>query len=115
MVSLAQVQRGLGTYIDNEFVGKLTDWRKWVIGAGAAMALQEFPAIVGKYRNYEVVRMLGIIDANDNIDAEKLYKYFKAQAQKGSVSFNMPALGAVTLNEGDIDKLYNCIMQGGQI
>lgn len=113
MVSLAQVQKGLATYIDTEFVGKLTDWRKWVIGAGAAMALQDLPATVGQYKNNEVVKMLGIIDSDNNIDVDKLYNQFKIQAQKGAITFNIPMLGAVTLNEADVDKLYRFIVQGG--
>lgn len=113
MIPLPQVQRGLAAYIDSEFVNKLTDWRKWVVGAGAAMALQDFPAIVGHYKNNEVVKMLGIIDSNDNVDVDKLYNQFKAQAQKGAITFNLPMLGAVTLNEADVDKLYRFIVQGG--
>lgn len=113
MVPLTQVQAGIARYIDTEFVNKISGWQKWVVGAGAALYLQDFTAIVSKVKEKDYVKVLNIIDSNDHVDVDRLYKLFKAQAQKGPVTFNAPILGAVTLNEGDVDRLYSCIMQGG--
>ena len=112
MVSMAQVQNGVAKYIDAEIVGKLTDWRKWVIGAGAALMIQDLPATLSRYKENEIVKMLGVIDSDNNVDIDKLYKQFQAQAQKGAITFTAPVLGAVTLNASDVDKLYHFVVNG---
>ena len=53
--------------------------------------------------------MLGIINEENKIDIEKIYKEFKNQAKKGSISFEVPLVGTLTLNEQDVDKIYDFI------
>lgn len=112
MVSVAQVQNGIGRYISEEFVGKLTGARKWIVDAGAAMILSNGAAAFEKLKGSTFVQMMGVIDENNNVDIEKAYRHFKAAAAKGPVTFDMPLLGAVTLNEGDVDKIYRLIVGG---
>lgn len=112
MVPMSQVQNGIAKYLDTEIVGKLNDWRKWVVGAAAALILQDFNKIVEQYKGNDFVKMLGVIDEGNNVDVQKLYQMFKAQAQKSPATFNAPLLGTVTLNESDVDKLYHYIING---
>lgn len=110
MVSLAKVQSGAAAYIDEEFCRKLDGWRKWVFGAAASMMLSDVGSIVSKLRDNEIVKMMGVFDDHGDVDVERLYQHFKAEAQKGSISFSAPILGVVTMNESDVDKLYSYIM-----
>jgi len=82
-----------------------------VFGAGAAMYLENFSGVVDNLRQQEFIKTLKIMDDSGNVDAERLYMFFKAQAQKGPITFDIPMIGAVTLKESDVDKLYTCIMQ----
>lgn len=109
MVTLAQVQAGLNRYIAQEFLSKMTGWQKWVFGASAAMLGNNITGIFNQLKGNNLVKMMGIIDDNDNIDLDKLYAAFKEQARQSSVTFDLPVIGATTLNEGDIDKLYSFI------
>ena len=109
MVTLAQVQAGLNKYIAQEFLNKMTGWQKWVFGASAAMLNSNISGVFNQLKGNNLVRLMGVIDANDNIDLEKLYAAFKEQARQGAVTFDLPVVGATTLNEGDIDKLYSFI------
>lgn len=111
MVSMDKVKRGLARYLDEEFTSKMTGWQKWVFGAGAGMYIENFGSAAERLRSNELVKGLGIIDEAGNVDVEKLHKYFRAEAQKGAITFTLPVVGAVTLNDADVEKLYNCIMQ----
>lgn len=110
MVSLSKVQSGAAAYIDDEFSRKLDGWRKWVFGAASAMMLSDVDAIAAKLKGNEIVKLLGVFDESGDVDVERLYRYFKAEAQKGPISFSAPILGVVTMNESDVDKLYSYIM-----
>jgi len=111
MVSLNKIKAGTARYLDEEFTAKLTGWQKWVFGAGAAMYLENLTGIMERVRGIEAVRVLNLVDDAGNVDIERMYLHLKAQSQKGSVTFDIPMIGTVTLKEADVDRLYTCIMQ----
>ena len=111
MVSIDRIKRGVARYFDDEFTNKMSGWQKWVFGAGAAMYLENLGATVDRLRKNELVKGLGIMDEMGNVDLDKLRRYFLAEAQKGPITFNVPMLGAVTINDGDIEKLYRYIQE----
>ena len=76
MVNLAQVQMGIEKYIENEIIAKIVDWRKWVIGAGASMALSRSTDIFNQIKDHPVIKAMHIIDDNDLIDIDKLHTEF---------------------------------------
>jgi hypothetical protein len=57
--------------------------------------------------------MLEVIDENDMIDIDTLYREFLKQAQKGPATFDVPMVGALTLNTADVEKIYRYIIEGG--
>ena len=109
MYDLRQIIKGLSMFVDNDILPKVSGWQKWVIGAGMGVALDKSVNIFEELKNNEMVKMLGIIDRNDNVDVDTLYKEIKKQAQKSSVTFNIPMLGILTLNDKDVDKIYEYI------
>ncbi len=111
MVTVEQVQRGCARYLEGEFLAKISGWKRWAFGAGAAMVLDGLPDIVNQYRENAIVSSLGILTP-DGIDLDRVYPYLRAQAEKGDVTFDLPIVGAVTLNAGDVEKLYRCIQEG---
>ena len=110
MVNLAQVQRGVERYVSTEFLSKLSGVQKWVVDAAVAMYLTNAGPIFDGLKKNPLVSALGIINEQDHIDIDKLYKHFKAAATKGPATMSVPILGAVTLSESDVDKLYNFIV-----
>lgn len=106
-VNVSQLQAGFTKYLDAEFIQKLTGVQKWVFGATAAMMLGNFGSIYNKLKTNPMVIMLDVIDENEHIDIDKLYRYFKAEAQKTPASIQVPGIGMVTLTEQDVDRLYN--------
>ena len=106
-VSVSQMQAGLTKYLDAEFMQKLTGVQRWVFGATAAMMLANFGTVFNKLKASPMVGMMDVIDEDDRIDIDKLYRYFKAEAQNAPASIQVPGIGMVTLTEYDIDRLYN--------
>ena len=113
MVNLNQVQNGVARYIDSELLPHIDGWQKWVFGALASTTLAKTTNIFNTLKQNEFVKMLEVIDENDNIDIDTLYREFYKQAQKGAVTFSIPMIGALTLNPADVEKIYRYIMEGG--
>ena len=106
MATLAQVKAGAAAYIEQEIISKIGGWQKWVAGAAVSMALNRADGIFDTLKDNPAIKLLGIIDDSGNIDIEALYAEFKRQAQRGPISFDVPMIGKLTLNESDVDKIY---------
>ena len=109
MYEYSKVLNGITKYIDTEIVDKIEGWQKWVIGSCIGIALSNSTNLFNQLKDNEIVKMLGIINEENKIDIEKIYKEFKNQAKKGSISFEVPLVGTLTLNEQDVDKIYDFI------
>ena len=112
MVNLNQVQQGLSRYIDNELTSKMTGAQKWIFGAGAELYLGNISSIYNKLKVHPMVDALGIIDENDQIDIDRLYSALLHQADKGSMTMDIPVIGAFTFNRSDVERMYQYIIGG---
>lgn len=112
MYNLGQVVRGISEYLDNEIVYKISGWQRWVVGAGLGVSLNRSTEIFNELKKNEIVKTLGLIDNDDKIDVDTIYKELVKQAKKGAITFNLPMIGSITLNEKDVNKLYDYIRQG---
>lgn len=112
MVTLAQATAGIERYLDTEILAKIPGWQKWVLGAAASRMLSRSGEIFNTLKSNPVVSAMGVIDENDQIDIDAVYREFAAQAQRGAVTFDVPFVGALTLTTTDVDKLYGYITGG---
>jgi uncharacterized protein YfbU (UPF0304 family) len=111
MYDYVKVINGITKYVDVEIVEKINGWQKWVVGSGLGIALSNSTNIFNKLKENEIIKMLDIIDKEDKIDVDKIYKEMKKQAQKSAITFDVPMLGTLTLNEKDVDKIYEFIRE----
>lgn len=109
MYDYNKVINGIAKYIDTEIVDKIIGWKKWVVGSGLGLALSNSTNVFNQLKNNEFVKMLNIIDKDNKIDVDKIYKELKKQAKKSSITFELPMVGSITLNDQDIEKLYELI------
>ena len=109
-VNVSQVQNGLTKYLDAEFMQKLNGLQKWLFGAAASMLLANFGKTFNALKTNPIISVMGVIDAEDRLDIDEVYRYFKAEARKSPASFELPGIGMVTLTEQDVDKLYGYIV-----
>lgn len=114
MVTLAQVQKGIGKYLDSEILPKITGWQKWVFGATLSLSLSKISNIFNTLKENAFIKMLDVVDEDDNIDIDTIYQEFRKQAQMGAITFDVPIVNLpLTLNVTDIDKIYHHIKEGG--
>lgn len=110
MVTLNQVQNGLAKYIDTELLPMIGGWQKWVFGATASVSLTKISNIFNSLKDNAFVKMLDIVDENNMIDIEIIYREFAKQAQHGAITFAVPVINMpLTLNSTDVDKIYHYI------
>jgi hypothetical protein len=83
-----------------------------VFGAGSGLALSNLNNILAKWKDNEVVKMLGVIGEDGSVDVPRIYQEVKRQSVKGPITFNVPGMGSITINDSDVDKIYNMIMGG---
>lgn len=108
MVSVNKIQNGIARYIDMEILPKVDGWQKWALGVGATLKIAEAPALLEKVK----VMLPTAFDESGNVDIDMIYKEFAKQADKGSVSINIPLLNdRLTLNRSDVDKIYRYIQE----
>ena len=112
MVAYNQVVNGISRYIDQEIVNKIQGWQKWVLGTGAGVFLSKGTNVFNQLKMHPMIKMLDIVDENDMIDIDVIYKELKKQAEKGAITFDAPMIGTITLTKDDVEKLYSFIKEG---
>lgn len=112
MVSLGNVQNGVSLFVENEILNKINGWQKWILGTVVGIATSKATDIFNELKKNSFVKTLGIIDDHDMINVDIIYNELKRQASKGSITFEIPMLGAMTLDGQDVDRLYRYIIGG---
>lgn len=110
MIPYAKVISGFSKYIDEEIVTKLAGYQKWIVGAGAGIMLNKSTNIFNNLKLNPIIKQMELINKNDEVDIETIYREIKKQAQKSAVTVDIPFAGTLTLNEQDVDKLYSMIV-----
>mgnify|MGYP003294770832 CR=1 FL=1 len=112
MVTYNQVANGVSSFVDNEILNKLQGMPKIALGAGTGVMLRRGENLFNALKQQPIVRMLQIVDENDNIDIDVIYEELKKQMENNSITFNVPMIGKITLTQDDVDKLYSLIVEG---
>lgn len=113
MATMTQVKTGLVRFVDNDILPHLTTWKKVAIGAYAAMAVQNLETKMMQFANHKAISILDLVDANGNVDVDKLYQavvpYFNA-GQK--VPIQIPIINMeYNFDMTDVEKIYRYIKE----
>ena len=109
MIHKSKVINGMAAYIENEIVSKMAgSWKAWVFGSAAALAVAKAGKLVDELANNPVVQALGVIQG-ENVDIDAIYTELLKQAQKSSMTIELPVVGPVTFGVGDVESLYRYI------
>lgn len=112
MMPIDKVTRGIVAYLDNELMTQLPNDSLKKVGFGifAALAARDPMKIIGSYISIDMLKMLGIIDAEgNNADVELLREELKKRIPAEGVKMAIPLIGTVTLTAYDIDRMMNYI------
>ena len=112
MVTMQQVKNGLVKYIDTDVLPHLTGIKKLGLGVYTALAANNVVGLMEKYREHPAVTMLDVIDAEGNVDIDKLYQAVLPQFANGEKqTISIPLIGDMTVDRSDLEKLY-CYIKG---
>lgn len=110
MVTMERVKNGLIKYIDTDIMPHLTGARKIGLGVYVALASDKVTDIVMQYRENPAVAVLDVIDAEGNIDIDRLYQAVLQMVQSGEkIPIEIPLIGEIRLDKSDVENIYRYI------
>ena len=111
MVTIDQAMRGVAQYADNEIIPHLPTGKG--IGAGIALALimDGGKSRILALKDHPAVQMMGIMDAEGNIDLERLYNAARPKVDGQKVPLTIPIIGELRFDVNDVDRLYKYIQE----
>jgi hypothetical protein len=112
MVPYSKVINGMKRYINEEIISKMAGFPKIATEVVTNIAFEKSNDVFVELKNNTWVKMLKIVNEKDEVDVEILYRELKKQAQKAPLVLDIKMIGTLTLNEQDVDKLFNMIMGG---
>lgn len=112
LVTMNQVKNGLVKYIDNDVLPHLTGIKKIGLGVYTALAADNVVGLMEKYKDHPAVSVLNVIDADGNVDIDKLYQSISPMFDSGECqSINIPLIGELIVDRTDLEKLYRYIKE----
>ena len=112
MVPYSKVINGMKRYINEEIISKMAGFPKIATEVVMNIAFEKSNDVFVELKNNTWVKMLKIVNEKDEVDVEILYRELKKQAQKAPLVLDIKMIGTLTLNEQDVDKLFNMIIGG---
>lgn len=111
MVTIDQAIRGVAQYADNEIIPHLPTGKG--IGAGITLALimDGGKSRILALKDHPAVQMMGIMDAEGNIDLDRLYNAARPRFDGQKLPVTVPIIGELRFDVGDLDKLYRYIQE----
>lgn len=113
MVAINKIEKGVAAYLDGELMPKLpsSGLERVLTGTALSLAIRRSGTIIAGYKDNKAVQMLGIMDANGNVDVDALAEELKKNIPTEGVKVDVPIIGALTFHKDDVDKLYEYIIE----
>lgn len=105
MTTLQNLKKALATFVEKEMLSRIPDWKKWALGALISITLEKGDNMFHSFKRHPFIMALEIINEDDMIDDELLLRHLLSQAEKSSVSFEVPLIGPIILTEKDVRML----------
>ena len=111
MVTIDQAMRGAMRFADSEIIPNLPTGK----GIGAAIALALImdggKERLMKLREHPAVQLMGVTDESGNIDIDRLYNAARPKMDGQKLPVDVPIIGELRFDVGDLDKLYRYIRE----
>lgn len=111
MVAISKIEQGIAAYLDSELMPKLpnTGIEKVLAGTAMSLVISRSGKILDGYKNNKAVKMLGLMDADGNVDVDVLAEELKKNIPAEGVKIDVPIIGTMTFHKEDVDKLHEYI------
>lgn len=112
MVSIANIQKGLAAYLDNEVLPQFPSngLERVLAGTAIGLGIRKSGSIIMGYKDHKAVQMLEIMDADGNVDVNVLAEELKKNVPVDGVKIDVPMIGGMTFHKEDVDKLKEYII-----
>lgn len=105
-----RVLNGIMKYIDREIFVNMTDWQEMLARIAISRLTGNSDNIKSMLITNPFMKTFAIIDENENVDVDGLYRDIKEQIRaKGKIEFSIPVFGTFRFTESDVDRLYSTI------
>lgn len=117
VVSLQQAKNGILKYIETDVLPHMSGMGKLGMGMYIGLASGNVENIIMKYKDHPAVKILDVIDDEENVDVDRMYAAAEpmfANGQKVPIMIKIPLLGELgelKLDKSDLDKIYR-LMKG---
>lgn len=115
MVTLVDIERGVGAYLDSELMSLLPpeSAERWVIGSVAAIYIKKKMRDLSAFMESPIAKEIELIKEDGSINLDILRDTFKSRMPSGGVVYDKGIVGKVfgslRFQSEDVDKLYSYI------
>ena len=111
MTKAEKVAQGVTLFAEKEILPALEGWKLWTAGAALLLAQERSAAILKEFAGSKTAVLLGVADAQGDIDVEAVGKALKQTARThGSIKLPIPLFDIeFTLTESNVDTLISYI------
>lgn len=74
MITLQQLQMAFASFAEKEIVSKMNGWHKYVGYVSIILFKDRAEVLLEEFIQHPMVKALGVVTADNKIDAEKLYE-----------------------------------------
>lgn len=113
MVEISKIRDGVMLYAEKHMMPILDSKGQFLLGVGLGMISGRVEAMMASLAKNELVKTLGIIEGN-RVDWDALYAAAVEQIKRqGKIAMDIPLIGRLAFDEGDLRNLHRCITGGG--
>lgn len=115
MAKMADIERGIGAYLDNELLSdyEADSAERWLIGSAIAIFVKKKMAVLERFLSSPMAVELEMVDADGNIDLDILRDELKRRIPANGAVYKNAIVekffGSLRFQSDDIDKLYKYI------
>lgn len=115
MVTIADIERGVGAYLDGELMSLLPpdSAERWVIGSVAAIYIKKKMRDLAAFMESPIAKEVELVGEDGSINLDILRDTFKSRMPSGGVVYDKGIVGKVfgslRFQSEDVDKLYSYI------
>lgn len=110
MITSKQLVEGVVEYANADVLPMLEPAKQFVAGMALGVVGSKADGLIKALAQQPMIAALGVIQLNGEIDIDALYAAASTQMDKqGSLPIDVPIIGKMTFNRGDLDALYRAI------
>lgn len=118
MVSINQVECGVGRWVDAELIpllptgGQYDNLKRIGVAASAVYIIRKGKTALMSLQNSSFLNALGAIDADGNVDIDGIKEVLAEKIPETGIKVNIPILNEVTFYRRDLESVCAYIMGG---